>query len=99
MIKFEKPVNLNGAELIAELKSASVEISNSPEIDGNGDFWLDISQSDKAKAEAVLNKHNGTLTGKPLTIEQKLESVGLNLEDLKSALGLLAQSSEIVLEG
>jgi hypothetical protein len=88
MIKFKKPVNLNGAELIAELKSASVEISNSPEIDGNGDFWLDIATKDEAKAKSVVEAHNGTTTAPEPTVADKLANAGLTVEDLKAALGL-----------
>lgn len=91
MIKFNKPNNLNGQELIDELMSSGVVINTetSPLIDGNGDFWLDIGEADKDKAEAVVSAHNGTVIPTEPTIEQKLASVGLNLDDLKSALGLI----------
>lgn len=88
MIKFNKPQNLNGAELVDELNSAGVKITEPPLVDGNGDFWLDISEKDKSKAESVVDVHNGTTIAPEPTIETKLASVGLNLEDLKVALGL-----------
>ena len=88
MIKFNKPQNLNGSELIDELNTAGVAINGLPLIDGNGDFWLDVSEADKAKAEAVVAAHNGTTVAPQPTIEDKLASVGLNLNDLKTALGL-----------
>lgn len=88
MIKFNKPVNLNGTELKAELNAAGVKIVNSPLIDEYGDFWLDIAEKDEAKAKPIVAAHNGTTTAAELTIEQKLASVGLNLGDLKTALGL-----------
>lgn len=91
MIKFNKPINLNGAELLDELQAIGIsldKIKQAPLIDGNGDFWLDIQEEDKAKAEAVVASHNGTTVAPEPTIEQKLASVGLNLDDLKSALGL-----------
>lgn len=91
MIKFTKPINLNGAELRQELQSIGVAISNEPfavEVDANNDLWLDIADADKTKAKAVVANHNGTTVAPEPTVEQKLASVGLNLDDLKSALGL-----------
>lgn len=91
MIKFDKPKNLNGAELRDELRSAGVVISDDIEavvVDGSGNLLLDISESDAAKAEVFVKKHNGTTTAPELSIEDKLASVGLNLNDLKAALGI-----------
>ncbi len=91
MIKFDKPVNLNGAELLAELAAVGVTLQNkteAPSIDGNGDFWLDIKPADQAKAAAVVTAHNGTIVAPELTIADKLASVGLSVPDLKAALGL-----------
>jgi hypothetical protein len=90
MIQFEKPTNLNGAELLAELREAGVDISENqyPVIDGNGDFYLNVKATDKAKAEIVVAAHNGTTVASVPSVEDKLASVGLNVADLKSALGL-----------
>jgi hypothetical protein len=91
MIKFVKPANLNGAELLDELATVGIvldKFKQAPLIDGNGDFWLDVKPADKGKAEAVVAAHNGTTVAPEPTIEQKLASVGLNLVDLKAALGL-----------
>jgi hypothetical protein len=88
MIKFDKPTNLNGTELITELVAAGVQISKPPSIDGNGNFWLDIADKDEAKAKPIVAAHNGTTIAPELTVEQKLASVGLSVEDLKAALGL-----------
>jgi len=88
MIQFTKPQNLNGAELLAELNAAGLLITNSPMIDGAGDFWLDIAEGDKAKATPIVAAHNGTIVAPEQTIEDKLASVGLSLPDLKAALGL-----------
>ena len=91
MIKFDKPQNFNGREIRAELNAAGVKIIDSSEsvlIDNNGDLWLDIAEVDKAKAIPILAAHNGTIVAPEPTIEQKLASVGLNVEDLKTALGL-----------
>ena len=60
MIQFTKPENLNGVELLAELKAGGVAISAWPLIDGAGDFRLDIPEADKAKAAPIVAAHNGT---------------------------------------
>jgi hypothetical protein len=88
MIKFNKPENLNGTELLAELNAAQVSITKPPSVDGNNELWLDIKSADKAKAEAIVAAHNGTTVAPEPTIEQKLARVGLSVDDLKAALGL-----------
>ena len=91
MIKFDKPENLNGAELLDELAAVGIVLdltTQAPLIDGNGDLWLDVKSADKAKAQLLVAAHNGTTIAPEPTVEQKLASVGLNLTDLKSALGL-----------
>lgn len=91
MIQFEKPTNLNGSELRQELLAVGVQIGNKGRevvIDENGFFWLDIKQSDKDKAAGVVAAHNGTIIAPQQSVEQKLESVGLSIDDLKEALGL-----------
>ena len=88
MIQFDKPENLNGAELLAELKVASITVNEetSPFIDGNGDFWLDIKQADKAKATTIVAAHNGTMVASVPTLADKLATVGLSIDELKAAL-------------
>lgn len=60
MIKFDKPVKLNGVELLTELNAAGIKITTPPTIDGNGNFWLDIAAKDEAKVKSVVSVHNGT---------------------------------------
>ena len=91
MIKFDKPNNLNGVELLNELSAVGIvldKVNQAPFIDGEGNFWLDIDPADEAKAKPIVAAHNGTIIASELTIEDKLASVGLSLTDLKSALGL-----------
>lgn len=88
MIQFNKPTNLNGAELLAELNAGGVAISETPIIDGDGNFWLDIAEADKAKATPIVAAHNGTTVAPEPTLDEKLASVGLSVTDLKAALGL-----------
>jgi hypothetical protein len=86
MIKFNKPANLNGAELLAELKAGGVVVTGLPLIDENGEFWLDIKEADETKATPIVAAHNGTLVAPEPTIAEKLASVGLSIEELKAAL-------------
>ena len=88
MIKFDKPENLNGTELMAELNAAGIKVTEPPLIDGNGELWLRIAAKDQTKAEPIVAAHNGTTVAPELTVAQKLQSVGLNIDDLKSALGI-----------
>jgi hypothetical protein len=91
MIQFEKPNNLNGAELLAELLAIGIvldPIEQAPVIDGNGQLWLDVQNKDKDKVQKVLDAHNGTLIAPEASVNDKLASVGLSLNDLKAALGL-----------
>ncbi len=89
MIRFTKPENFEGVQFCNELEAAGVLINRetSPFIDGNGDFWLDINTKDTTKAQQVLDAHKPKPRPEP-TVAEKLASVGLDLDDLKSALGL-----------
>ena len=60
MIQFKKPQNLNGTELLAQLNAAGVTISEPPFDDAEGNLWLDIAESDEAKAAPIIAAHNGT---------------------------------------
>jgi hypothetical protein len=88
MIKFDKPTNLNGTELLAELNSAGITITEPPSIDGNGELWLNIASKDQTKAMPIVAAHNGTVVAPALSVDEKLQSVGLNVDDLRTALGL-----------
>jgi len=91
MIKFNKPQNFNGAELLDELTGVGIildKLKQAPIIDGNSNLWLDVNAVDEAKAAAVVAAHNGTTVAPDTTIEDKLSSVGLSIDDLKAALGL-----------
>jgi hypothetical protein len=89
MIKFDKPKNFEGVQFCEELEALGVSINKdtSPLIDGNGDFWLDIDAADTQKAKDVLNNHIPKPRPKP-TIEDKLQTAGLTIDELKTALGL-----------
>ena len=83
MIKFNKPANLNGTELLAELNAAGIVITEPPFIDGNGEFWLDIADKDKSAATTIVANHNGTIAA-----PESIVAAGLSIEELKAALGL-----------
>lgn len=90
MIKFNKPINLNGTQLRQELRNAQVDISdhNLSVKEISGDLYLDIKPTDEEKARIVVAAHNGTTVAPEPTIADKLALVGLTVDDLKSALGI-----------
>ena len=88
MITFTKPQNLNGKELLDELSAVGVVVEGLPVDDGASNLILNIASKDEAKAAEVVAAHNGTTVAPEPTIEDKLASVGLSVDDLKAALGL-----------
>ena len=86
MIKFQKPVNLNGDQLLSELNAAGIAVNDFPVLDGNEILWLDINANDIEKAKNVVSAHDGKDNPKVLTISDKLASIGLSIDELKSAL-------------
>lgn len=82
MTNYPKPENLNGAELIAELAAIGVIVDK---VQDNGNNTISLETTDK-KAEAVVASHNGTTVAPLPTIAEKLQLVGLNLDELKAAL-------------
>ena len=87
MIKFKKPINLNGEELTAELRNQGIQITEVPFVDEDNNLWLAIDEANQNAAKAIVESHNGKIIPSQPTVADKLASVGLKLEDLKSALG------------
>lgn len=89
MIKFNKPKNLNGTELLNELNAANVSIINPPEIDGNGDLWLDIGKKDEAKAKTIVAAHDGTIVAPDLSAQRQviLDRLNITADEAKLLLG------------
>lgn len=83
MIKFNKPENLNGADLINELKIAGVKISESPMVDAENFLWLAIDEKDKEKAESIVELHNGTIVAPDFVAKKTalLEKLGITEEE------------------
>lgn len=82
---FNRPENLNGAELKAELAKVGIIVDSVTDF-ANGTIGFECD--DKSKAEKVVAAHNGTTVAPEPTIQDKLASVGLNVNDLKAALGI-----------
>ena len=82
---FTKPIKLNGQELIDELANVGIIVNQVIDF-ANGTIGFETD--DEVKASSVVAAHNGTIVAPEPTIEDKLASVGLNIVDLKSALGL-----------
>lgn len=83
MISFKLPTSLNGAQIVKELNAAGVVVNSICQVRDDL-LWLDIADKDKSKAQTVVNSHVGINT-EPSVIE-KLEQIGLNLDELKAAL-------------
>jgi len=85
METFNKPKNLNGTELKAQLAEIGIIVD---EIIDFANGTIGFKTDDKAAAELVVKGHNGTIIPNEPSVQDKLNSVGLNLDDLKAALGL-----------
>jgi len=82
---FTKPENLNGAELMEELAAVGIVVEQIIDF-ANGTIGFE-TDNDELAAEIVGN-HNGNIIPSEPTIADKLAFVGLNVDDLKVALGL-----------
>ncbi len=85
MIQFTKPINLNGTELISELNNANVMVTGLPLIDDNGNFWLDIAESDITIATSIVAAHDGTVFAPDNSAAKAalLEKLGITEEEAK----------------
>ena len=83
-IQFKQPNKLDGKQLIDELAQAGIIAADLPNIDAEGHMWIDIDPKDEAKAISIVAAHVGII--KPLSVVEKLASVGLSIEELKAAL-------------
>ena len=86
---FDKPTNLNGAELKEELAAVGIVVET---IRDNADNTISFETTNEAKAAEVVAAHNGTTvapdnTAAKAAAQAKLAALGLTTDDLK-ALGL-----------
>jgi hypothetical protein len=89
VIKFNKPENLNGTELLAELNAGKVNITKPPSVDGNNDLWLDIADKDAASAADIVAAHNGTTVAPDKTAARQaiLDRLGITADEAALLLG------------
>ena len=83
---FDKPTNLNGAELKEELAAVGIIVET---IRDNADNTISFETTNEAQAAEVAQvvaAHNGTTVAPEPTIADKLASVGLSLDELKAAI-------------
>ena len=59
MEQFNKPTQLNGRQLLAELVAANIKVNDDLTINGEGVLLLDIAKGDKEKASAIVASHIG----------------------------------------
>ena len=85
MKTFPKPKNLNGSELKQQLAEVGIIVT---EIFDFADGTIGFQTDNEAAALLVVKAHNGNTIPTEPTVADKLASVGLNLDDLKEALGL-----------
>lgn len=84
---FNKPQNLNAGQLRDELKAAGIAFLDKEEVilvDSETTLQIDLAEDDKDAATKIIAKHVGV--DKPLSLGDKLASIGLNIDELKAAL-------------
>lgn len=85
MIKVNKPINLS--QLDKELNGLGLIASSNENYEITEVGLADNNTATELQLKTAINAHIAQPIPEP-TVEQKLASVGLNLEDLKTALGL-----------
>jgi hypothetical protein len=90
MLRLNKPAEVNGIQLVNELRAEGIEIADALKgsigIEGNK-LLVYVNEQHLEKVTEIVNAHIAQPTPEP-TIEDKLSSVGLSLPNLKAALGL-----------
>ena len=95
MLNFIKPTLLNSAQLLSELVDAGVDIldvKNFAEVNGEGELYLAISETDKTKAAKIVANHIGIDTSLEYLATKasalaKLAALGLTEDEVKSIVG------------
>lgn len=86
MLSFNKPIKLNGATLLQELKTVGLKIESLTD-NAEGLIYLDLNNADKVKAQKVIDDHVGedTINLKTAAKESalaKLAALGLTAEEI-----------------
>jgi hypothetical protein len=84
-MKFTKPELFNGKTFERECADAGIQLKSFYD-DGEGNIVVDADAKSEAKIAGVLATHDGSDT--PLTTLEKLEIAGVDLDELRAALGL-----------
>lgn len=84
MLSFDIPQKLNGEQLLEELKAAGID-SDIPVIT-DGKLWLSVKSSQKTQTAEIVAAHIGV--DRIPTIQDKLTAAGIDLDELRVALGL-----------
>jgi hypothetical protein len=82
-MEFTKPNSLNGAQLKAELLDQGIDVEVIDD-NGTGTISFNVTKAKEGLAASIVADHVG-VDSVP-TIADKLESVGLNIDELKAAL-------------
>jgi len=83
MKTFNRPINFNGAELKKELADVGIIVDF---IRDNGIYTISFTTTNETTAAQIVSAHNGTTVAPEPTIADKLASVGLSLDELKTAI-------------
>lgn len=65
-IAFDKPVNLDGQKLVAELNSAGIVVGNDQPfsnwciVDAENKIWLEIQPKDEQKTAQIVANHDAS---------------------------------------
>ena len=84
-MKFIKPEPFNGKTFLDNLEAQKIKINDFYD-DGQGYLIVNSDEKNEQVIQELLNAHDGSAV--PLTVSDKLEMAGLNLEELRVALGL-----------
>lgn len=84
-MNFTKPQLLNGAQLKSELALVGIVVDEIID-NANGEISFEVAKNKESAALEIVSNHVGVDTAP--SIEDKLASVGLSLNDLKVALGI-----------
>jgi len=89
MIKFNKPINLNGIQLLDQLKDAKINVIGRPVDDGNNGLWLSIDEADRDQAAAIVAAHIGTISAPEISADKAavLAKLGLTADEVAALLG------------
>jgi hypothetical protein len=85
MINIELNKEINGKQLVAELETAGVVVEDILRFNNN---ILSIAADEKHTEIAITIVNNHVPVFAEPTIIEKLESIGLSVDELKEALGL-----------